>query len=113
MTEDAIAGSCIRQRIQFCEKTQYVRIVARILADREQARRRLVRNDRVELVGLYCSLVSLGSGILSGTGLVRAKRSRVRQQLVERAQANQESTSESLVLASQPVARNVGAHPVQ
>jgi len=52
-------------------------------------------------------------GILSGTGLVRAERSRVRQQLIERAQANQESTSESLVLASQPVAQSVGAHQGQ
>lgn len=51
----------LRRRIQFCEKTEYVRIVARIPADLEQSCRRLARNEGWELGDLFRSLILLGA----------------------------------------------------
>jgi len=51
----------MRQRIQFCEKARYTRIVARIPADLERACSRLSKSQGWELGDLYRSLILLGA----------------------------------------------------
>ena len=59
--ESVVAVNRMRHRIQFLGKTEYIRIVARIPADLEQACRRLVHNEGWELGDLYRSLILLGA----------------------------------------------------